>query len=149
MAPAIRPRERDTIVQALRAGVVPRIGLQHIQVGRKREIEALLTDVERVATGGGAIRFVIGEYGAGKTFFLFVVRQLALAKNLVVLQADISPDKRLHSTGGQARALYAELVQNAATRTAPDGGAIRNVLERFVSQAMDRAKQNKTSTAQE
>lgn len=144
--PTIKAKDRDTIINALRSGVVPRIGLQHIQVGRKREIEALLADIERVASGGAALRFIIGEYGAGKTFFLFLVRQLALAKNLVVMQGDLSPDKRLHSTGGQARALYAELAQKLSTRTAPDGGALRNVLERFVGKASDEAKKNGTST---
>jgi P-loop Domain of unknown function (DUF2791) len=133
--PVIKSKDRETILNALRSGVVPRIGLQHIQVGRKREIEALLSDVDRVAAAGGALRFVIGEYGAGKTFFLFLVRQLALAKNLVVMQADLSPEKRLHSTTGHARALYAELAQNTATRTSPDGGALRNILERFIGKA--------------
>lgn len=147
--PVIKSKDRDTILNALRSGVVPRIGLQHIQVGRKREIEALLSDIERVASGGGALRFVIGEYGAGKTFFLFLIRQLALAKNLVVMQADLSPDKRLYSTTGHARTLYAELAQNAATRTAPDGGALRNILERFVGKVSDDAKAKGVSTADE
>ena len=147
--PVIKSKDRETILNALRSGVVPRIGLQHIQVGRKREIEALLSDVDRVAAAGGALRFVIGEYGAGKTFFLFLVRQLALAKNLVVMQADLSPDKRLHSTTGHARALYAELAQNTATRTSPDGGALRNILERFIGKAADEAKAKGVATADE
>ena len=144
--PPIRARDRDTVINALRAGVVPRLGLQHIQVGRRREIEALLADVGRVADGGASMRFVVGEYGAGKTFFLFLVRQLALAKNLVVLQADLAPDRRLHATGGQARLLYAELARNLSTRTAPDGGALRNVLERFVAQAIEDAKREGRGT---
>ena len=76
--PRIKPRERDTIVQALRAGVVPKLGLQHIQVGRVREIEELVRDIERIADGGAAIRFVVGEYGSGKTFFLNLIRLIAL-----------------------------------------------------------------------
>lgn len=147
--PSIKPRDRETILNALRSGVVPRIGLQHIQVGRKREIETLLSDLERVASGGGSLRFVIGEYGAGKTFFLFLLRQLAVAKNLVVMQAELSPDKRLHSTTGHARALYAELAQSTATRTSPDGGALRNILERFVGKAAEDAKTKGISTADE
>ena len=77
--PKIKRRERDTIIQALRAGVVPRLGLQHIQVGRAREIAEMVRDVERIVEGGAAIRFVIGEYGSGKTFFLNLVRLVALA----------------------------------------------------------------------
>ena len=133
--PRIKPRERDTIVQALRAGVVPKLGLQHIQVGRVREIEELVRDVERIADGGAAIRFVVGEYGSGKTFFLNLIRLIALERGMVVLSADMAPDRRLHATGGQARSLYAEMTRNASTRTKPDGGAMASIVERFASQA--------------
>ena len=138
--PKIKRRERDTIIQALRAGVVPRLGLQHIQVGRAREIAEMVRDVERIVEGGAAIRFVIGEYGSGKTFFLNLVRLVALEKGLVVLSADLAPDRRIHATGGQARSLFAELTRNASTRTKPDGGALASVVERFVTQAIREAK---------
>lgn len=131
----LKPRERDTIIQALRAGVVPKLGLRHIQVGRAREIEELVRDMDRIAEGGAAIRFVIGEYGSGKTFFLNLIRLVALEKGLVVMSADLAPDRRLHATGGQARGLYAEMARNLSTRTKPDGGALASVVERFVSKA--------------
>lgn len=134
--PTIKRRERDTIVQALRAGVVPKLGLQHIQVGRAREIEELVHDIERIGDGGASIRFVIGEYGSGKTFFLNLGRLIALEKGMVVLSADLAPDRRLHATGGQARTLYAEMTRNASTRTKPVGGAMASVVERFASQAL-------------
>jgi len=136
----IRPRDRDAIVQSLRAGVVPRRGHQHVQVGRADEVEALIRDLERIADGGSAIRFVIGEYGSGKTFFLYLVRSIALEKGLVTAHADLAPDRRLHATGGQARALYAELMANLATRTRPQGGAVSGVVERFVSSALKEAR---------
>ena len=119
--PSIRRRERDVIIQALRAGVVPRLGLQHIQVGRAREIQEMVRDVERIQDGGATIRFVIGEYGSGKTFFLNLVRLIALEKGLVTMSADLAPDRRLHATGGQARSLFAEMSRNLSTRTKPDG----------------------------
>ncbi|MBI5017537.1 MAG: ATP-binding protein [Deltaproteobacteria bacterium] len=137
---AIRPKERDAILQSLRAGVVPRLGQQHIQVGRAREVETLVKDIERIADGGSGIRFVIGEYGAGKTFFLYLIRSVALQMKLVTIHADLTPDRRLQATGGQARALYAELMRNMATRTKPDGNALSSVVERFVSSAMTDAK---------
>ena len=140
LIPKIRPRERDSIIQALRAGVVPRQGLRHIQVGRAREIEELAHDMDRIVAGGGAIRFIIGEYGAGKTFFLNLVRLIALEKGLVTLSADLAPDRRLHSSGGQARSLYAELTRNAATRSKPDGGALPSIVERFIGQAVQAAE---------
>ena len=136
----IKLRERDTIKQALRAGVVPKLGLQHIQVGRAREITEMICDVERIAKGGAAVRFVIGEYGSGKTFFLNLVRLIALEKGMVTLSADLAPDRRIHATGGQARSLYAELMRNASTRTKQEGGALASVVERFVTKAVREAE---------
>ena len=138
--PTIKRRERDTIIQALRAGVVPRLGLQHIQVGRGREIEEMVKDIGRIEDGGSSIRFIIGEYGSGKTFFLNLVRLVALEKGMVVMSADLAPDRRLHATGGQARSLFAELTRNTATRTKPEGGALASVVERFVTQAVREAE---------
>ena len=93
----LKPRERDAIVQALRAGVVPKLGLRHIQVGRVREIEELVKDMDRISDGGSAIRFIIGEYGSGKTFFMNLIRLVALEKGLVVMFADLAPDRRIHA----------------------------------------------------
>ncbi len=132
----IKPRERDTIIQALAAGVVPKIGLPHIQVGRAAEIGALVRDIDRVADGGSAVRFIIGEYGAGKTFFGNLVRLIALERKCVTVSSDLAPDRRLYAAGGQARALYSEAVKNLATRTKPDGNALASVVERFVTNAV-------------
>lgn len=99
-----------------------------------------MRDLDRIADGGSAIRFVIGEYGSGKTFFLFLVRSIALEKGLVTIHGDLAPDRRLHATGGQARSLYAELMSNLATRTKPDGGAMASVVERFVTSALKQAR---------
>lgn len=142
----IRPRERDAILQSLSAGVVPRIGQQHIQVGRAQEVKALVGDIERIGEDGSAIRFVIGEYGSGKTFFLQLIRSVALEKRLVTAHADLTPDRRLHATGGQARALYAELMRNLATRSKPEGGAMSSVVERFVSLARAEAERSGVSS---
>lgn len=132
---AIPARERDAAIQALRAGVVPRMGIRHIQVGRAREVEETVRDVERIADGGSACRFVIGDYGAGKTFFLNLARAVAAERKLVVMHADLSPERRIHASGGQARSLYSELVRSMATRTKPEGGAIASILERLVGDA--------------
>lgn len=140
MSTAIRPKERDAVIQSLRAGVVPRTGQHLIQVGRVNEISALIKDIERVADNGSAIRFVIGEYGSGKTFFLNLVRAISLEKRLVTAHADLTPDRRLHATGGQARSLYAEMMRNISTRSKPDGGAMQSIVERFVTEALRESK---------
>jgi hypothetical protein len=141
----IRPRDRDAILQSLSAGVVPRRGLQYIQVGRAGEVKALLRDLDRVVDGGGAIRLIIGEYGSGKTFFQQLIRMAALEKNLVTMHADFNPDRRLHGSHGQARSLYAELTRNMATRSSPEGGAIGAVVEKFISATMDAARRDDTN----
>jgi hypothetical protein len=136
----IKAKDRDTVIQSLQAGVVPRRGQHLIQVGRVEETKAVIRDLDRIAEGGSAIRFVIGEYGSGKTFFLSLVRAIALEKKLVTAHADLTPDRRLHATAGQARSLYAELMQNLATRTKPDGGALPSVVERFVTSAVSEGR---------
>lgn len=137
---SIKLKDRDTVIQSLQAGVVPRRGQHLIQVGRVEEIKAIIRDLDRIAEGGSAIRLVIGEYGSGKTFFLSLVRSIALEKKLVTAHADLTPDRRLHATGGQARSLYAELMQNLATRTKPEGGALPSVVERFVTSAISEGR---------
>jgi hypothetical protein len=137
----IRPRDRDAIVQSLRAGVVPFTGLQHVQVGRAVEIRSLLADIERVADGGSAFRLIIGEYGSGKTFFLSLMRTIALERKMVTARADLHPDRRLHATGGQGRSLYAEMMRNLATRARPEGGALPGVVEKFAGSAAEESKE--------
>ena len=136
----IKAKERETIIQSLKSGVVPRAGLQHIQVGRSEELKSFINDVNTIAEGGTSFRFVIGEYGSGKTFFMSLIRSIALEKGLVTMHADLSPTKRLHGSDGQPRVLLSEMVSNLATRTKPDGNALQNILERFISSAKDEAK---------
>lgn len=137
----IRPRERAAIIQSLRAGVTPRVGLEHIQVGRVKEIKALIEDLDRICDGGSAFRLIIGDFGAGKSFFLQLVRYVALEKGLVVLNADLSPDRRLFATSGQARALYQELTRNLSTRAHPEGNAMIPLVEKFITEQRRTADQ--------
>jgi P-loop Domain of unknown function (DUF2791) len=131
----IKPKDRDVIVTALRAGVVPRAGQHLIQVGRAKEVEVMLRDIERIGEGGAIFRIVIGEYGAGKTFFLNLVRAIAMQQKLVTAHADLNPDRRLQGSGGQAKSLFSELMKNLSTRAKPEGGAVGGVVEKFVVQA--------------
>ncbi len=138
----IKPKERETIIQSLKSGVVPRLGLQHIQVGRSEELKSFVNDIATISEGGTSFRFVIGEYGSGKTFFLSLVRSIALQKGLVTMNADLSPTKRLHGTDGLARILLSELISSISTRTKQDGNALPNILEKFISKARAKAEQN-------
>ena len=148
MTSPIRAKDRDAVIQSLRAGVVPRAGQHLVQVGRAREVETLVSDIDRLADGGSSFRLVIGEYGAGKTFFLNLVRAIAMERKLVVASADLNPDRRLHASGGQARSLYAELMRNLSTRTKPEGGALPGVVEKFIATAKAEAKAKDVPTEQ-
>ena len=130
----IRPRERTAIIQSLRAGITPRTGLEHIQVGRVNEVKALIEDIDNIIDGGSAFRIIIGDFGAGKSFFLQLIRYIALEKGLVVINADLSPDRRLFASGGQARNLYKELTRNLATRAHPEGNAMVSLVEKFITE---------------
>ncbi len=141
MSKVIKRREKDAILQSLRAGVVPKIGLQHIQVGRKKELEAMISDFDRVENDGSFVRFTIGKYGSGKSFFLNLSRAIALSRNMVVINADITTERRLNGTNGQARSLYAELMRNLATRSKTEGGALSNIVEKWVSDVEYKVKQ--------
>ena len=147
-APRINPKDRDAVLQALRAGVVPRRGIHYVQVGRAAEVTAMVRDIERIAEGGGAFRLIVGDYGAGKSFFLNLVKMVALEKNLVSMSADLNPDRRLYGGAGQARSLYNELTRNIATRSSPDGGAMPSIVGKFVSSAIQQAKSEGVSVGQ-
>ncbi len=121
-----------TVINSLKGGVVPRIGLPYITVGRKAEIEALLHDVEIISEGGASFRFIVGRYGSGKSFLLQTIRNYVMDKGFVVVDADLSPERRLQGTRGQGLATYRELLRNMSTRTRPEGGALTLILERWI-----------------
>ncbi len=126
-------RIAQTLMNSLKGGVVPRVGLQYVTVGRTQEIDALLRDVDIIADGGASFRFIVGKYGSGKSFLLQTIRNYVMAKNFVVLDADLSPERRLQGTRGQGLATYKELVRNMSTKTKPEGGALSLILDRWIS----------------
>ena len=101
-----------------------------------------LNNITTIANGGTSFRLVIGEYGSGKTFFLSLIRSIALQQGLVTMNADLSPTKRLHGTDGQARLLLSELIASLSTRTKQDGNALQNILEKFITMARTEAEQH-------
>ncbi|TLD41917.1 MAG: putative ATP /GTP binding protein [Candidatus Jettenia ecosi] len=121
------------LLNSLGAGVVPRVGLEYIAVGRKNETAAVLRDLANVAEGGAVFRFIVGRYGSGKSFMLQLLRNYAMERNFVVADADLSPERRLTGTNGQGVATYREMMKNLATKTRADGGALVSILERWIS----------------
>lgn len=129
----IPKRIASAVINSLKGGVVPRIGLPYITVGRETEIDALLHDVDIIEDGGASFRFIVGKYGSGKSFLLQTIRSHVMDKNFVVVDADLSPERRLQGTKGQGLATYKELIRNMSTKTRPDGGALTLILDRWIS----------------
>lgn len=129
----IPKRIAGAVINSLKGGVVPRVGLQYITVGRKTEIEALLHDVDIIADGGAAFRFIVGKYGSGKSFLMQAVRNYVMDRGFAVVDCDLSPERRLQGTKGQGLATYKELVQNMSVKMRPEGGALTLVLEKWIS----------------
>lgn len=129
----IPKRIAQALMNSLKGGVVPRVGLQYVTVGRTQEIDALLRDVDIIADGGASFRFIVGKYGSGKSFLLQTIRNYVMAKNFVVVDADLSPERRLQGTRGQGLATYKELIRNMSTKTRPEGGALSLILDRWIS----------------
>ena len=134
-------RISQTVLNSLKGGVVPRIGLPYIAVGRKNEIEALLHDVDIIEEGGASFRFIVGRYGSGKSFLLQTIRNYVMDKGFIVADADLSPERRLQGTRGQGLATYRELIGNLSTKTRPEGGALTLVLDRWISSVQSEAAQ--------
>ena len=134
-------RIAQTVLHSLKGGVVPRIGLPYITVGRKNEIQALLHDVDIISEGGASFRFIVGRYGAGKSFLLQAIRNYVMDRGFIVADADLSPERRLQGTRGQGLATYRELIGNLSTKTKPEGGALTLILERWISTVQSEALQ--------
>lgn len=136
-APRVPKRVAAVILNSLKGGVIPRIGLPYITVGREVEIRALLTDLSLIADGGASFRFLVGRYGAGKSFLLQTIRTHAMGEGFVVADADLSPERRLQGGQGQGLATYRELIRNISTKTRPEGGALNLILDRWVASCAD------------
>lgn len=133
METRVPKRIANTVINALKGGVVPRVGLEYITVGRAREIDAILHDIDIIADGGATFRFIVGKYGSGKSFLLQTIRNYATAKGFVVADADLSPERRFAGTRGQGLATYKELIRNMSVKSKPDGGALPLILEKWIS----------------
>ncbi len=134
-------RIAQTVLNSLKGGVVPRIGLPYIAVGRRSEIEALLHDVDILSEGGASFRFIVGKYGSGKSFLLQTIRNYVMDRGFIVADADLSPERRLQGTRGQGLATYRELIGNLSTKTRPEGGALTLILDRWISTVQTEAAQ--------
>ncbi len=135
--PQVPRRVLGSLLSSVSAGVVPRAGAPYIAIGRQDEIAALLSDLERIDEGGGAMRFLIGRYGSGKSFLIQLIRGYAMERDFITADADLSPERRLYGSGGSGVATYRELMKNLASKASPDGGALPKLIARWIGQLQD------------
>ena len=149
MANNVPNRIGNILLNALKGGVVPRVGLEYITVGRTQEIAAILHDIEMIEAGSASFRFIVGKYGSGKSFLLQTIRNYATAKGFVVVDADLSPERRFAGTKGQGLATYKELIKNLSTKGKPDGGALPLILEKWISSIQAAVKSETNASGDE
>lgn len=138
----IKPKEATAIINSLLGGVVPKIGVQHITVGRSAEVEAFIQALEDVKNGHSMVKFWIGDFGSGKSFMLHLLNTVALKQKFVVSNADFTPDNRLYSNDGKAVILYSAIMDNIAIQTKPEGGALSTLLEKWIEQIVAKTAQD-------
>ncbi len=134
----IREREAQAILTALEAGVVPQIGVQHLLVGRQKEVEEIIRVLDRVAGGASDFRLWVGDFGSGKSFILRTIEQLALQKGFVCATVDLTPARRFQASDGKGVALYAEILRQIHTRAAAPGQAMSSILERWLREECEK-----------
>lgn len=138
----IKPKEATAIINSLIGGVVPKIGVQHITVGRSEEISAFVNALEDVKNGHSMVKFWIGDFGSGKSFMLHLLNTVALKQKFVVTNADFTPDNRLYSNDGKGVALYSAIMDNIAIQTKPEGGALPTLMEKWIEQVVSKTAQD-------
>ncbi len=140
----IKPKEATSIINSLIGGVVPKIGVQHITVGRSEEIAAFVSALDDVKNGHSMVKFWIGDFGSGKSFMLHLLNTVALKQKFVVANADFTPDNRLYSNDGKGVALYSSIMDNISIQTKPEGGALPTLLEKWIEHVIGKtAEENK------
>ena len=142
----IKPKEATSIINSLIGGVVPKIGVQHITVGRSEEINSVVAALDDVKNGHSMVKFWIGDFGSGKSFMLHLLNTVALKQKFVVASADFTPDNRLYSNDGKGVALYSCIMDNVSIQTKPEGGALPTLLEKWIEQVISKtAEENRIS----
>lgn len=137
----IKPKEATAVINSLSGGVVPKIGVQHIAVGRSAEVNAFLHALEDVKNGHSMVKFWIGDFGSGKSFMMHLLNTVAIKQKFVVANADFTPENRLYANDGKAVALYTAIIDNIAIQTKPEGGALAVLLEKWIEQTITKAAQ--------
>ena len=123
------------ILSAFNGGLVPSRGTGFVQMGRDSELSSVMANLDSTGEkdGLGVFRFVVGQYGSGKSFMLQFIREVAIHKGFVVMSTDITRECRFTGSSKEGLKLYRELIKNMTVKTQPKGGALEIVLKKWIS----------------
>ncbi len=129
------------IMNSLGGGTVPKEGLGYITVGRAQEINSILRDTEVIRDGGATFRFVVGDYGSGKTFLLQTIKEYCVKNDFIATELDLSPDRSLIGNSMKKKGIssYRELMANVSNKANQSGRALSKVIESWVNKMFERA----------
>lgn len=117
----------ESIINALKNGNVPPEGVGEICVGRERELEEFDKIFSKVKDGAAVTRFLNGEFGSGKSFFLKLLEERALADNFVVAKVTLSRDVPFN----KFEVVYRSIVASLRCKT---GTSLEHIIEKWTTQ---------------
>lgn len=93
------------------SGTPPTRGVQYFNVGNTSLLEALdkFYLSSYLQDGGATYKMVVGDYGSGKSHFLYCLRDIAWQRGFAVVKVDVSP---VETPYNDQRAVYAAVARN-------------------------------------
>ena len=131
-----RPLARNIIEVLGSFGTPPTRGLQYFNVGNQSLLDALdeFYLSSYLQEGGAAYKMVVGDYGAGKSHFLYCLRDIAWERNFAVVKVDLSPTETPYN---DQKLVYAAVAGNIIWHE-PEGVSDESGLTRFLEGTLER-----------
>jgi bacteriophage exclusion system BrxC/D-like protein len=132
------PRLARQIIDVLgQSGTPLSKGVSYYNVGNESLLNALDTHYlgSYLADGGAVFKLVVGDYGSGKSHFLYCLRDRAWERNFAVSKVDLSPRE---SPYDDQRRVYAAVASSIIWHELGDLGEDERGLSRFLEGTLRR-----------
>ncbi|MCL4868252.1 MAG: DUF2791 family P-loop domain-containing protein [Anaerolineae bacterium] len=132
-----QPLARHIIEVLGSSGTPPQKGVQYFNVGNSSLLNALDEFYlnSYLQHGGAGYKMVIGDYGSGKSHFLYCLRDIAWSRNFAVVKVDLSP---LETPYNDQREVYAAVARNLIWHETEEGISDEYGLPRFLEGTLQR-----------
>lgn len=117
----------ENILMALKNGNVPEKGVKNLCIGREKEIDEFEKLLDKVNNKKAIVKFINGEFGAGKSFFLKVIEEMAYDKNFVVSWITLSNDVPFNKID----IVYKNIVKSLKCKT---GTSLSHIIDRWITE---------------